>query len=302
MPKKKHMTIKHMIQSALPTWSGRLAAHDIAYNGDGHVHRAIPYDPINPAVAIQKAKLMQSDGIDVCICTWQGPWATACNAAAMNMCAACKQVGLQFALLLDPGGMQKWQPGQSQAQVTLNVTSALNAPTTQAMLNASSYVPEKYILDFNTSANLNLLAKAFPSYNFLAQGSGFSWISIPTITDSTQRNAAAVANLKSQHANPAMRVASVCFSFNDSGQPLPVGVQSQAQFDAAGGVRNLTNSVWGGPARILDSFAGQFGLQQIATINSATPIIAVVSWSDYDEQSSGPREKVVAEEQGIVWQ
>lgn len=295
------MTTKELVQKVLPTWNGRLACHDIAYNGDGHVHRAIPYDPTNPAVALQKAQLMQSDGVDICICTWQGPWAESCNTAAIAMATACKTVGLQFALLLDPGGMQKWIPNQSQATITANVTSALQAGSTVAMIGGSSYVPEKWILDFNTGASLTTLAKTFPSYKFLAQGVGFSWITIPTISDSVSRNAAAVGALKFQHSNPGMQIASFCKSFDDSGQPLPVGVQSQAAFDAAGGVRNLANSVWGGPARILESFAGQFSLQQLATISPVTPVIALVTFSDYDEQSSGPREKILAEEQGIVW-
>jgi hypothetical protein len=165
------------------------------------------------------------------------------------------------------------------------------------MLNATSYCPEKYILDFNSGADLGALAKTFPQYKFLAQGQGFSWISVPTIADSAARNASAVGNLKSQHANPAMKVASFCASFNDAGMPLPAGVQSQAQMTG----RDYSQSVWGGPARILDSFAGQFTQQQLATINPATPIVAIVSWADYDEQSSGPREKVLAEEQGTTW-
>ena len=250
---------------------------------------------------------MQSDGVDLCICTWQGPWATSCNTAAIEMWLACQQLGLQFALLLDPGGMQKWlyntpaEVAAAQAVITENVTAALQATSTAAMLTSATYCPEKWILDFNTGANLTTLAKTFPSYKFLAQGSGFSWITIPNISDSPSRNAAAVANLKSQHANPGMQFASFCKSFDDRGQPLPVGVQSQTAFDAAGGVRNLTNSVWGGPARILESFAGQFSLQQLATISPTTPVIAILTFSDYDEQSSGPREKVLAEEQGVIW-
>jgi hypothetical protein len=295
------VTSKELVQKTVLGWSGRLAAHEISYNGDGHVHRAIPYNPTTPAVALQKAQLMQSDGVDICICTWQGPWAESCNAAAIAMLAACEQVGLQFALLLDPGGMQKWLANQSQATITDNVIAALQAVSTVQMIDSPAYVPERWVLDFNTGANLSTLKTALPSLTFLEQGAGFSWISIPAITDSTARNTAAVANLKTQHANPAMKIASFCKSFDDSGQPLPTGVQSQSAFDAAGGVRNLTNSVWSGPARILESFAGQFSLQQLATINPATPVIAILTWSDYDEQSSGPREKVVAEEQGIVW-
>jgi hypothetical protein len=294
---------KQLVQKALPTWNGRLAAHDMSYNSDGHVHRAIPYDATNPAVALQKAQLMQSDGVDLCICTWQGPYAPSCHAAAIAMCNACKQVGLQFALELDPWCAKLSESGQN-TNYTANVTAALQYPSTQAMLNASSYVPEKWVLDFTTGADLATLSKTFPTLAFLEQLNGFSWIAIPpvNITDSPLKNAWAVSNLKSQHANPAMKIASFCDSFNDAGQPLPVGVSSQAAFDQAGGNRNYQVGVWGNvPCRVLESFAGQFAQQQLATINPACPVIAILTFSDYDEQSSGPREKVLAEEQGIVW-
>lgn len=295
------MTSKELVQQALPTWNGRLAAHHVCYNGNGQVHRAIPYatTAYTPAVVAQKLKLMQADGVDVVITTWQGPWA---NGDAPLFSSLCAEFGMQFALLLDPGGMQKWKGAtQPQSVITANVVSALEDSSTQAMLEASSYVPEKWILDFNTGASLSTLGNEFPALKFLAMNQGFSWISIPQVTDSVQRNIAAVASLKAQHGNPAMKVASFCKSFDDSGQPLPVGVSTQAAFDAAGGVRNWSNSVWGGPARILESYAGQFAQQQLVTINPVTPIIALVTWDDYDEQSSGPREKILSEDMGIDW-
>ena len=290
------MTSLELVQRALPTWNGRLAAHDICYNGDGHPHRAIPYDPTNLSVALTKAKLAKSDGVTLIIGTWQGPYAPSCHAAATAMSTACTTLGMQFALLIDPW-CAKLSPHGADTSYTANVTAALQYASTVGMLNATSYCPEKYILDFNSGADLGALAKTFPQYKFLAQGQGFSWISVPAVADSAARNASAVGNLKSQHTNPAMKVASFCASFNDAGMPLPTGVQAQTQVTG----RDYSQSVWGGPARILDSFAGQFAQQQLATINPATPIVAIVSWADYDEQSSGPREKVVAEEQGVSW-
>jgi hypothetical protein len=294
------MTSKEMIQKALPSWRGRLAAHHVSYLSDGHVHRAVPYVATDANVIAKKLSLMQADGVDIVISTWQGVYAPSSNLDTVLMAAQCIEVGLQFALLLDPWCAKLSAKGQN-TNYTANVTASLQAPSTQAILNSPCYVPEKYILDFNTKADLSALGKSFPTVKFLAQGSGFSWISIPQITDSPARNAAAVANLKAQHVNPAMKIASFCESFDDSGQPLPVGIQSQAAFDAAGGKRDLTQSVWGGPARILESFAGEFAQQQLATINPNTPIIAVLTFDDYDEQSSGPREKVLAEELGVVW-
>lgn len=295
------MNLRQTIQNSIPGWEGRVATHHVAYLGDGHVHRAVPYVATDPKVIAKKLALMQSAGIDMVIATWQGPYAPSCHLDATLMAGQCGQMGMQFALLLDPWCAKLNNKGGTDSNFTTNVTNALNDKGTQGMLNGSSYVPEKYILDFNTGADLVALGKTFPSYKFLKMNQGFSWITIPSITDSPARNAAAVANLKSQHANTAMKVASVCYSFDDSGMPLPAGVQSQAAFDAAGGKRDLTQSVWGGPARILESFGGQFGEQQLATIPVAVPIIAALTWDDYDEQSSGPLEKVLAEEAGTNW-
>jgi hypothetical protein len=294
------MNSKELIQNLLPGWNGRQAAHFVCYNGNGAVHRGIPYNANDPKVIAKQLELMQSDGVDIVIGTWQGIYAAACNENAMLVSQACSEVGLQFMLLLDPWCAKLSANGQN-TNYTANVTSSLQAKTTQTMLNASSYVPEKYILAFNTGANLTQLEVTFKGFAFLEQGTEFSWISIPKITDSPVRNAAAVSNLKAQHTNPAMKVASYCSSFDDSGQPLPVGVSTQAAFDSAGGNRNYSNSVWGGPTRILESFSGELETQCIQTINPTTSIIARLTWNDYDEQSSGPREKEVAEEQGVNW-
>lgn len=297
------MTSKELVQKTLPTWNGRLAAHHMGYLADGKVHRAVPYVATNPKVIAQKLALMQSDGVDIVIETWQGPWATSCHLDATLTCAMCAQLGMQFCLLLDPWCARLNSKGQS-TDYTGNVTAALQFASTQTMLSASSYVPEKFVLDFNTGADLVALGKAFPTLRFLEQGNGFSWIAIPppSITDSPLKNAWAISNLKAQHANPAMKIASFCDSFNDSGQPLPVGVQSQTAFDAAGGNRNWNVGVWGNvPARVLESFEGQFAEQQLATINPETSIVAILTWDDPDERSSGPREAIVAEERGVDW-
>jgi len=291
---------KEMLQNSLPGWNGRLAAHHVSYLGDGHVHRAVPYNPLDPKVVATKLALMQSVGIDVVISTWQGIYAPESNSDTILMAKMCAEVGMQHALLLDPWCAKLGPPnGVVTAPSTQNVIDSLSASS--AILNASSYVPEKFILDFNTGANLGTLAKQFPQYDFLAQGAGFSWISIPPnlTPDNPACNAASVANLKSQHSNPAMKVASFCMGFNDAGMPLPANVQSMTAFLAAGGKRDWTQSVWGGPARILYSYEGEFAQQQIATIPPNVPIVALVTWDDVDECTA--IEPKVAEAAGVNW-
>lgn len=52
---------------------------------------------------------------------------------------------------------------------------------------------------------------------------------------------------------------------------------------------------------MLESFAGEFAQQQLATIPSGVAMIAILTWDDYDEKSSGPRERIVAELSGVNW-
>jgi hypothetical protein len=306
------MNIKQVVQNAIPNWTGRLACHYVGYNANGQVHRDLPYTNANdPKVIAKQLELIQACGFDVVIETWQGPWAMACNQNAIAVSALCTQVGLQFCLLLDPWCAKLNTQGKATAPSIANLIAALQYPTTQTMLKATSYVPEKYVLDFNTLnpttiTDLNALTTAVPGVEFLAQNTEFSWIAYPpaTITDSVAKNAWATANLQSQNANAGMKVAGVCMSFDDSGMPLPSGVATQAAFDAAGGVRNWSQSVWAttqapAPNRVLGAFAGQFFLQQLAVTPTSAPIIAIITWNDYDEGTA--LEPKISELLGVNW-
>lgn len=284
------MTFKQMLQQQVKGWAGKLAVHHVGYLSDGHVHRGVPYNNVDPKVIKQKLELMQSIGVDTVITTWQGPWAVNCHEDAMLTCEFCEEFGMTFALLLDPGGMQKWQSGLTQTQITANVQAALSDPGAQAMVNSDAYVSEKYVLDFNTGASLVQLEADFP-LNFIEQNVGFSWPMIPW----NQSGYAAM------NALATMKIPGICAYFNDAGQPLPVGVSTQAAWVAAGSQRDYSKSVWGGPARVLDHQGGQFLFNQLGTIQASAPYIAVVTWDDYDEQSSGPLEAVVAAAAGVNW-
>jgi hypothetical protein len=296
------MNTKERIIRDNPGWHGRLGGHHVCYNANKSVHRDIPYSPNDPRVILQQLELWQSDGFDVIAGTVQGTWAAESHANSMLMSQLCAQVGLQFALLLDPGGMKKWVPNASTAQITANAKTYLSDPATQQMLNRSSYVPEHLVLDFATGADLNVLASAFPGLKFLKQGRDFSWPSIDNkITDQKARNAASVANLKGQNSSPTMIAPGVCYDFDDSGQPLPIGCD-MATFLANGGKRDNNVGTWGDtPSRILASFGGQFFLQQLAVTPITAPFTFIVSLTDYEEQSSGPWEKRLAETRGIKW-
>lgn len=252
--------------------------------GDGNLHRMDRYVSNNPTVIENQLNCMQATvvngmRIEGVIMTWQGPLAGFQHSTTTQMAAQCAERGMLFALLLDP-----WCAKLGTGNATQNVTTALQNATTQTMLNSTAYLPEKYVLDFNTGANLATLATEFPTLKFLAQGAGFSWVSIDmAIPGSDARNAASVANLKNQNANAAMKIPGFGLGFNDAGMPTPSGV-NLAKWT---GTVDLTQSVWGGaPSRVLDTQGGNFFFDQWAVTPQTSEYGAIITWNDYDERTA----------------
>lgn len=260
-----------------------LLAHVMPWFGDGNIHRQNSYVSNTPAVIQNQIKILQGSKINNeiirgVILTWQGPLATFQHSTVTQWSALCVQHRMLFCLLLDPYCASLGSGGSP----TQNVINALNDPTTQTMLNAASYVPEKFVLDFNTGANLSALAATFPYLTFLQQGQGFSWPSINmSLLDSTARNAASVANLQAQNRQPGMQIPGFLgVRFNDSGMPTPQGVSLSSWT----GTRDYNTSVWGGTGnRVLDDQAGKLFLDQWGVTRNDTPYAALVTWNDYDE-------------------
>lgn len=268
-------------------FNGELCAHVIGWYGDGKIHRNVPYLSNDPYVIGQQLDLMQAESIGVVLQTWQGPLAPFQHEAAQAMEQECEDRGMKFGLVLDP-----WCAKLGSGTPTENIENALLDPTSQAMLNSKRYLPEKYVLDFNTGADLTALAAKFPTLAFLGFQTGFSWPFIPW-------NPAQYAKI---NALPTMRIPGLCMSFNDGGMPTPAGV-SLTTWLAAGSPRDYNTSVWGastGAARVLDSQAGQFFQSQLQSI-AGSKYAAIVTWNDYDEQSSGPYEANVAAAAGVDW-
>ena len=266
----------------------RLLVHVMPWFGDGNIHRIDSYASNSATVVKNQIDILFATrvfGLQVqgAILTWQGPYAAFQHSTVMQWNTQCAARGMLFALLMDPyiASIGPTPPPVTGNSATDHVIQALNHVDSQTMLNASCYVPEKYILDFNTGANLTQLATQFPNLQFLAQGSGFAWPSINmSLTQSEARNQDSVNNLQGQHQHPAMRVPAVGMGFRDNGEPTPVGVSASAWT----GTRDYNTSVWGGQAaRVLDTQGGKLGLDYFATVPGSAPYLGFVTWNDYDE-------------------
>lgn len=264
-----------------------LLAHIMPWFGDGNIHRVNSYLSNDPAVIDRQITVLQGTKINNeiirgVIMTWQGPFAAFQHSTVTGWRTQCEARRMLFALLMDP-----WIAKiNSTGDLTTTTIQALNDSTSQAMLNSPAYLPEHYVLDFNTGANLATLAATFPNLTFLQQGVGFSWPSINmSIPNSVSRNAASVSNLNSQNANAGMKIPGFLgLRFDDSGLPTPSGVSLSAWT----GARDYNSSVWGGGNRVLDDQAGklfldQWGVTQNPSTPSSVPYAAVVTWNDYDE-------------------
>lgn len=264
-----------------------LLAHVMPWFGDGNIHRVNSYVSNTQSVILNQIKILQGTKINNeiirgVILTWQGPHATFQHSTVTQWCTLCAAHRMLFVLLMDPWIAKLSSTGDP----TTTTINALNDPTSQAMFNSAAYIPEKFVLDFNTGANLATLASTFPTLTFLQQGVGFSWPSINmSIPNSLSRNANSVTNLQSQNSHAGMKIPGFLgVRFDDSGMPTPQGVSLSAWT----GTRDYNSSVWGGGNRVLDDQGGklyldQWGVTQNPTVPSSVPYAAVVTWNDYDE-------------------
>lgn len=262
----------------------KLLVHMMPWFGDGSIHRMDRYISNDPKVITQQLNCMQATtiaGMRVggVIMTWQGVLAKFQHSTTLEVSKQCNDRGLLFALLIDP-----WCAKLGSNGATINVQNSIQDPSVQGMLNSPYYIPEKYILDFNSGARLDLLSQSFPTLNFLPKNKGFSWINIPASTSfnvsSKDKNALAVMDLISQHSNPLMKIPSICKEFKDAGAPTPPA----SKLPTWAGVRDYSLSVWGDqPCRNLDNQGGNFLQDQLLTIPYAFKYLAYVTWNDYDE-------------------
>jgi hypothetical protein len=252
-------------------FTGKLGAHVVAWVGEpqtgdpSKVHRVTRYVSTDPLVIAAQLDNMQELGIDFVIVTWQGLVNPFLHEAAQTIAEECSERLMGFCLLMDP-----WIC-KGQSNMTQAVENSLNDAGTEAMLAQPSYLPEKYVLDFVTGANLATLATAYPTLKFLAQGSGFSWPNLgPT-----------VANLIVQNSNPAMAIPCIVPNFFDGGR---LTLANGNGLNGSG--RDYNTTIWGGgPERVIDHQAGNLYLDTIGALAYAknAKYAAIATWNDHDE-------------------
>lgn len=233
---------------------GKGLAHVMSWFGEpNHTHRDNAYYSGDPAIISKQCELMCSVGIQGAIVTWQGAKVNPyIHQAALGMQKECAQREMLFGLLLDP-----WLV-KNQASPTTEVITQL-----KAWPASTAYFPEKYVLDFLEPASMVDWPKVgiATGMNILHKHSGYSW---PEISNT-------VAQLKTDDIQGTMKIPAICLGFNDAGRLV------------SNVTRDYSQSVWGGPARVIDHQAGNFWMDQVEVTPVTAQYAAVVSWNDYDE-------------------
>lgn len=258
-------------------WKGIGLVHVMGWFGSpGHGYPMMNYSSNNPLTIAKQLSIMQNCGVGGVILTWQGVTVSPfLHSVAIEMSQQCAERGMLFCLLLDPWICKTPVPGKTKEQV---IAASLNDPTVQTIFNSPSYVPEKYILDFGTGANLQTLGQMYPTKIFLPQNTGFAW---PPIQN-------AVAATAKMNVLPTMEVPCLFSRFFDGGvTSIAPALASEARGDAEG--KDMNTSQWS-PAgtndcRMIETQAGVVALQSAASIPVASKYAAYVTWNDYSERT-----------------
>lgn len=259
-------------------WTGRGLVHVMGWFGSpNHSFPMTAYSSNSPLTIGKQLTIMQKCKVDGLILTWQGPTVSPfIHSVAMEFSQQCSERGMLFGLLMDPWICKQVPTGSSKEVM---IIAALKDPTTQAILTAPSYLPEKYVLDFGTGANLSTLGLAFPTLSFLAQNIGFAWNPVQNPVNSTS----AMNNFST------MKIPCITSRFKDGGAvSTDPAFSALIRGDAAG--KDMNTSGWS-PAgtndcRVINNQAGQIALKIAASVPLAARYAAYVTWNCYMEDSS----------------
>lgn len=169
---------------------------------------------------------------------------------------------LLFALCFDPWTVR------GLPDPTAALIAAINHPDTQMMLNARSYVPEHYILDFNTGADKAKVEAAIPGIKVLQKSIHFAWPNFQKGKTGDQ-GTFVLSDLKRQFNLATMLIPCVCPQFND------------------GAIDNPAVQAWDKtqPVRIAESQGGNFSLDQVDAIPATANYLQHVTANDYFERT-----------------
>jgi hypothetical protein len=222
-----------------------LLAHVVYWYGKPNTtHNMNRYVSTDLKIIADQNLAMQALGIKGLFALTYGAASSFVQQAVIAANAQCNLDGQLFGLCIDPWAVR------NSTDKTAAVIAYLKQADTQKMLNSKSYLPEHYVLDFNTKADPVKIHAALPGIKMLSKNSGFWWPNFPS--DSSQSG---------------VTIGGVCPCFND------------------GVIGNMGVSWQGGPTRFKESDGGNYWWDQASLIPPAVTYVQIITWNDYQERT-----------------
>jgi hypothetical protein len=230
----------------------------------------------DPRTIKAQVDMMQAVGIDGAIIDWYGPNDNPTNQASLMLMTELERRGMKFSIMLD-SGIVKWLP----AGVDRNAAMVDAINYCKANFVASpAYVQWKgkpLFFEFGTRIPLNFSIASvevkFPELTLAYQDHGM---------DTTEPTFAWVNGFP----NNGLGYLKGYLSTADVDNSIPCVFSGFDDHKAS----DPTQSVWGGPARFIDSNYGNTWRGCFELINAkyttAPKIIQVATWNDYEERTA----------------
>jgi hypothetical protein len=169
-----------------------------------------------------------------------------------------------FALCVDPWAMGTSKAAITQDQKNTKWTALLGLAA--KYFKSPAYLPEKYIIDFATGADIPTVIRQNPGFQILQTYKEVAWPKVSANLDSK-------ANLIQQNATAV--IPGIMHSFSDYDPKTPA------------------NSIWGAtPARKIDGQDGQLELDVVKSLPPTAQYAQDITWNDYFERTH--RERTIA--------
>lgn len=249
----------------------RNLVHVVPFYGNpkpgAHVVSGVNYRSNDLRVIDRQLQLIQDYQYDGIIALWYGDVDPFINDACEKMCFLCEKHSMLFGLCVDPWAMGTAKATMTQVQKNDRWSTLLSL--VKPFLASSAYLPERYIIDFATGADIPTVQKANPNNIILRTYNEVAWPKVSAGLDSK-------VNLIQQNATAI----------------IPAVMHSFADYDPA----NPANSIWGGAARRIDAQDGAFELDVIKSIMATKGVakyVQRVTWNDYHERTAIERQAIV---------
>jgi len=241
-------------------------AHVVTFFGKpgGKTASGVNYNSNDLRVIDTQLELIQRSMHDGVIVLWYGDVDPYINEACENFLFLCEKRQMLFALCVDP-----WAMGANKATMTVdqkNTKWTVLLGLAKPFFSSPAYIPEKYIIDFATGADIPTVIKQNPGFQILRTYVEVAWPKVSAGLDSK-------ANLIQQ--NSTAIIPGVMHSFSDYDPKTPA------------------NSIWGGPARRIDGQDGLFELDVMkAPVGPQATYRQRITFNDYFERTHVERDLI----------